>query len=409
MNRCIWLLFFSASIFADILVDLEEQLPSILNGISEVEGDFAKVEPFPDEGGSFINAVYLVTTSAGEEFALKVENPNWKDKKTLNEVVSINHLARRTSIPVPYVMYFENDLVKSPFSAEYILMKRVKGKPLNHVIESIRSNKEQYSELLAGLADVIAELKSQKFNKIGNFKGFERLEVGEVIDFPLRNMSDGFESFSQYAKSWLGYYCSEMKRLRLEKHQNSAYFDKYIPILERWLSRESFTFLDKDDDVFVYSHQDFVMKNILVEGSDVTAVLDWEWSGSALPEFEAKTGFDFLYSSEDKRQFSALLEERGVYNFFKDPPLERQIFYRLIGDIYSFIACYEWLEGKLEHTAKFLDQKLEQRKVRGTPNFDMTAYLEKKDNDLDYCILKFDLWMKQYEKKTSNTSFNPSN
>ena len=46
-----------------------------------------------------------------------------------------------------------------------------------------------------------------------------------------------------------------------------------------------------------------------------------------------------------------------------------------MGELYTLISCYEWIEGKLEHSAKFLDQKLEQRRVRTLKTFDMESYI----------------------------------
>jgi len=383
------LFLFTSLLRADIQEDLQRHLPKILEQTTEVQGQFLKVEPFPDQGGSFINSVYLVTTTTGEELVLKLENPTWKDDKTLNEVVSIRYLDKHTSIPVPHIILFESDIESSPFATEYILMNRLKGNPLNHEIENLYQDKERYMELLSNLADVLAELKTIQFQEIGNFKDLGEFTVEGIVDFPTYTCNESIGSFSQYAYHWLNYYYKEMKRLSTEGHPNKKYFDRYIPMIHEWLSSMDMTFLDQSDDVFVYSHQDFVMKNILVEGTDVSAVLDWEWSGSALPEFEPKTGLDFLFTDADRELFSGLLEERGIDNFFASPPENRQLFYRMIGDIYTLISCYEWVEGKLEHTAKFLDQKLEQRKVRSDKNFDMEAFVEGKVKDLDECILKF--------------------
>ena len=70
-----------------------------------------------------------------------------------------------------------------------------------------------------------------------------------------------------------------------------------------------------------------------------------------------------------------MLEEKGIFNFFDPPSPARQIFYEAMGELYTLISCYEWIEGKLEHSAKFLDQKLEQRRVRTLKTFDMESYI----------------------------------
>ncbi len=390
MIRCIFFLLFLSGLCADILDDLHEHLPEIIKRVDEVQGDFLKVEPLPDTGGSFINSVFLVSTTAQEELVLKVENPNWKNKKTLNEVVSIRFLDQHTSIPVPHILLFEDNLERSPFSAEYILMNRIDGIPLNHEIEKIYKDRPLYTELLSNLADILAELKEIRFDSVGNFTNFEKLEVGGIVDFPTYTVEKPCASFSKYASHWLRYYQSEMERLSQCGHRNSFIFQKYLPIMEKWLAEDKLALLDTPADIFVYSHLDFVMKNILVDGAKIKAILDWEWSGSALPEFEGKTGLDFLLTEEDQHLFGTLLKERGMESFFDAPPANRQLFYKIIGDMYALISCYEWIEGKLEHTAKFLDQKLEQRMVKAAAQFDMEQYLEAKVSNLDECIRQFE-------------------
>jgi len=78
-----------------------------------------------------------------------------------------------------------------------------------------------------------------------------------------------------------------------------------------------------------------------------------------------------------------MLEQRGVFNFFDSPLPVRELFYQLMGELYSLISCYEWVEGKLEHSAKFINQKLEQRRVRNSNNFDMKAYVEEISTTLE--------------------------
>ena len=78
-----------------------------------------------------------------------------------------------------------------------------------------------------------------------------------------------------------------------------------------------------------------------------------------------------------------MLEERGIHDFFEPPHNIRQIFYQLMGDLYTLISCYEWVEGKLTHSAKFLIQKLEQRRIRKLKSFDMQSYVDQVSLSLD--------------------------
>lgn len=371
------------SIYADFCQEISDDLRIILQKTEAINGEFTTVIPFPDQGGSFINQVYLVCTDQDEMLVLKVENKNWEREKTLNEVAALEYLNRNTTIPVPKVLAYESAIHDSLIGHEYILMTRVSGTPLNHEFERIYANPELYSHVLEQLADVLAELKQQTFSSIGSLRAQDSTDIKCPIDFANLGYETGCRMFSEYALRWMTYYLSEMKILRDAGHQNAKYFEKHISQLEQLIESPNLCRLDKPEETFPFSHQDFVMKNILIDDETITAILDWEWSGSAPSEFEIKTGCDFLKTPQDVAKFNSMLEQRGVSNFFDPPHPTRQIFYQLMGELYTIISCYEWIEGKLVHSAKFLNQKLEQRFIRNSKNFDMRSYVDDVSSSLD--------------------------
>jgi aminoglycoside phosphotransferase (APT) family kinase protein len=304
---------------ADFCQEIYDNLRSIIHKTEGIEGELESVVPFPDQGGSFINQVYLCCTDRGETFVLKVENANWQREKTLNEVLTLEYLDRYTSIPVPKVLAYECEIYHSLISQEYILMSRVKGNPLNHEFERIYADPDLYRHVLEQLADILAELKQQSFSSIGSLKCPDSLSLKCPIDFANLGYETPCNSFSEYARRWLNYYLHEMKSLKNSGHQNAKYFEKYIPQVEQLLLSSKLSLLDNPLDTFPFSHQDFVMKNILIEDATITAVLDWEWSGAAVPEFESKTGCDFLKTPKDVALFDSMLERRGVPHFFAPP------------------------------------------------------------------------------------------
>ena len=378
----------SRVLYGDFCQEISHNLSLILEKTKGINGKLDRVIPFPDQGGSFINQVYLVSTDKDEELVLKVENINWENEKTVNEVLTLKYIDKYTSIPVPKVLAFENVIHHSTLDREYILMTRMRGSPLNHEFERIYANPQLYHALLEQLADILAQLKKMSFSSIGSLKHPNTLQLKNPIDLLHSKCDTACESFSEYAKRWLSYYLQEMKRLKNSGHRNSLYFEKHIPQVETLLNSLYLSRLDRNDEVFFFSHQDFVMKNILIDGISITAVLDWEWSGAAPAEFEAKSGCDFLKTDQDIALFNSMLEQRGVFNFFTPPPQSRLVFYQLIGELYSLISCYEWIEGKLEHSAKFIDQKLEQRRIRSSNNFDMQSYVVNTSDLLNQYFIK---------------------
>lgn len=375
---------------AGFLAVLHDQLPEILDDNLDEKNLYESVSVLVDGGPSFINSVYLITLKDGRELVIKIGNPVWKGSKTLNEVAALSFLKKNSMIPVPEILAFDSDSDHSAIRNEYIIMPRVEGRPLSSEIGRIYSNKPVYFQILDQLASIIAQLKSFRFASLGNFAFSDEneLEVMGIVDFANYQMNDSCKKYSEYASHALKFYIIEMRKLLNKQNQDAWIYEKYIPLLQDVVHNADFTILD-DHDSFVFCHQDFVMKNILVNESKITAVLDWEWSGAALPENESMTGFDFLLNADDKLYFSKALEKEGVNNFFAPPRYERQLFYRLIGNVYTLVAFREWKEGKLEHTAKFLSQKLEQRKIRNDPNFDMDEFIRSVMIDLDNCIEEF--------------------
>lgn len=391
MTRLCWIPCFIwiGSAYGNILDIVPAHFPALLEEEQSHYGTVDVIIPMPDQGGSLINDVYLITTSLGADLVLKVENTNWARRKTLNEVSSIRYVAENTEIPVPTVVKYHNQIGSSPLGVEYILMTRIKGKAFNLIIDEIYHNKNNYLKILNDLADVIASLHSIQFDYMGNVENRgNELTVISPIEFPISVIDKPCPKFSDYAFAWLSYYVSEMKRLKRDNHPNQESFSRLIPRLENILKTNYFTTLDTPEDLFVYCHQDFVMKNILIDNGSVSGVLDWEWSGPALPEFEIQTGFDFLPTQEDRKLFEELMLKRGFPNFFRSPPLERQLFYELVGHLYSLISCYEWIEGKLEHSAKFLAQKLEQRAAKKTKNFEIDKFSNEKTKIIEELLIK---------------------
>lgn len=378
-----------------ILELVAKNLKHHLDDNPNIKGKILSVEPLKDSGGSFINDVYLLKTTEMEELIIKIANPNWERFKTLNEVNAITFLKNNTTIPVPTIVAYEDDKKRSCIGREYIVMHRMNGKALNLVYNDIKNDQNRKKNILSQLAKILSELRSYKFDRMGSFyRQFDyknKIKPSGVVDYPGCEGINSLQQFSDYSNFSLGYYLSEMKKKIQEGSLDEALYRKYSASLQHLIDKKSFDILNTVGESFVFSHQDFVMKNILIdlEANKVTAILDWEWSGSASKEVESMSGLDFLQTDEDKAFFEKELEKNGVYDFFNKLSIQRQTYYRLIGHVYTLIAYREWKVGKLEHTAKFLSQKLEQRKIRNDPDFDLDSFIKSVMQDLDYCIEYF--------------------
>lgn len=275
------ILFYYNSLYADFCQEIFDDLRVIIHKVESIEGELESIIPFPNQGGSFINQVYLVSTDKNEKLVLKVENANWPKEKTLNEVTTLEYLNRYTSIPVPRVLAYESAMSDSLIGYEYILMTCMKGNPLNHEFERIYTNPDLYHHVLEQLADILAELKKRPFFSIGSLKDPDTEGLKCPIDFANLGYDSPCNDFSEYAHRWLTYYLNEMKSLKDSGHQNATYFKKYIPEIEQLLL-SNLALLNDPRDLFLFSHQDFVMKNILIEYKNYGSIrLGMEWNSYA--------------------------------------------------------------------------------------------------------------------------------
>ena len=176
-----------------------------------------------------------MTTDQNEKFVLKVENTNWKNEKTVNEVQTLAFIDRFTSIPAPIVVAYENAIHDSLIGYEYILMTLMHGVPLNFEFEKIYSDSCLYHNLLQQLADVLAEIKQFNSSFIGSLNSIDSLQLKCSMDFANLGYDTPCEDFAEYAHRWLSYYLKEMKTLVSTGHQNANYFEKYIPNIEKLL------------------------------------------------------------------------------------------------------------------------------------------------------------------------------
>ncbi len=349
------------------LHQLKQELPQLLSELAEVDGSFVDVEPFLDGGKSLINDIYLIRTET-KDLVIKVTSDRWEGKKTVNEVALLKFLKTHSTIPVPKVYAYCADKELSPIHKEYIILEKIEGIPLSLAYPSLANDRALYESVLSQLADILSQLRLFHFDAIGNFLPTEgevaSLTLRSIIDFPDSDPEQPYDSFNAYTKGCISYYISEMEENRLK-------FEPYASSLEKICASMDLS-QTEEDPYFVLSHQDFVMKNILIKDGKITAVLDWEWAASAPREMEALSGLDFLVSPEDRQFFTERLHQNGIHDCFLPLSNQRTKAYELIGGAYSLVAHPEWFHGKLLHTARFLKQKLYQRKIRANPSISLS-------------------------------------
>lgn len=245
----------------------------------------------------YVNPIYFVKTSGGEDLVLRITNPlkRWRRNKTLNEVTIMTFLREKTTIPLPNIYDYSVD--KETIDYEYILMEKIEGEPLSHLYFS--ASDEVKIKYIAQIAEYISQFKQFKFDKIGSFK--ENMEIGVIAD-----IAEGpFYNFKEYISALLNH--------RIEHVSRQERFKKYVPLFKEFDEKVIST-IDEDVDI-VLSHHDLHFKNWMAKDGEIKALIDFEWSG-AFPYCDDIINFDWDYEFDEfpktKKIFYDILAKNNV-------------------------------------------------------------------------------------------------
>ncbi|KAF2756105.1 kinase-like protein [Pseudovirgaria hyperparasitica] len=177
----------------------------------------------------------------------------------LTEAVTMNYVARHTSIPVPKV--YCSFLHKN---RAYIVMERVKGEDLAHAWRKL--SKESLEKIFAQLKDMIQELRTLKPPQdiaVGSCAG------GSLFDSRLPNGSPRFGPFKTFDEfhRWLR---EDIDVTKVGGHVT----DSEVEDLKAMVKKQ-----DVQWPPPVFTHCDLNPSNILVRGDKIVSIIDWEFSG----------------------------------------------------------------------------------------------------------------------------------
>lgn len=265
------------------------------------------------------NRIYIVQTTTNQEYILRLSGRFWKSCKTESEVAALLYLkARCQHVPVPTVFGYCTDKDRSGIEAEYILMEKIEGEPLDKIWPSLASNEQQ--SIVDQFGRAVAEIQSISFPMIGSFKfkptssqmclgigvdpsvdiidPIKVIEIGESVEFkvgPFETFLDYFRRTCEMEIQSLKQ-CSFMKLssdydLRLERIERFVRGFENVDSIPQGICRTALTNVP-----FVFTHGDFEPYNILVdkETMKVTGIFDLEFSGSYPIDNEWFSGFSFL-------------------------------------------------------------------------------------------------------------------
>ncbi|KAI1090217.1 kinase-like domain-containing protein [Rostrohypoxylon terebratum] len=304
----------------------------------------------PEVNASF-HDIYMITlppgkkvTSRGiscddDELVLRVAANYWPRVKTLNEHGVMSYIAKHTNIPIPKLIAWDAS-VNNVLGYEWTLLSRVSGETLSDIWRDLDAN--QMGGILDQLADILVELHSRKFNRIGGIPLHSDTDkdndwvAGWVIDetfwaiheFPLwpagssdedLNIHGPFENYVDYIASQI-----ELYTRQIQAHDKLKSYRHLVRPLQALLAALKEHAEELNKTRLVLAHKDLHFGNIMYDrkSSKITGILDWEFSGVVpAPKWNPRKAFLWNCDNSDNNkakkerllgEFMRRCKDRGV-------------------------------------------------------------------------------------------------
>jgi Ser/Thr protein kinase RdoA (MazF antagonist) len=271
-------------------------------------------------GGAF-NKLFLIESSTGN-FIMRVSMPVCPTYKTRSEVSTILWLRKRTQIPVPAIIAYDDTSINE-LGFEWILMEMMPGQSLYHRWRQIPiEDKENLVRTLAGYQyDLLSE--QNRSRSIGNI--YHVKDVGETLDAPQEIHCTEEMRFHIGRMVSLTFFWGDQAKATIPRGPFRNSLDWLQTRLDLTLEEQQSTLkhLDDEDDIETAEkaitlvkrlftllpaafasqnpepeqtalwHHDLSLSNILInDKNEITAIVDWEcvsvqplWRATQVPPF----------------------------------------------------------------------------------------------------------------------------
>lgn len=255
--------------------------------------------------GAF-NKIYLVQTSQ-QQFLIRITLPVCPHTKTRGEVTTLRFLRRKTTIPVPEVIAFD-DSADNEIGFEWILMELMPGVSAYKKWRTMTPF--QKVAFVQRIAEFQAQILQHTFSGIGTLttkedKSHQEERPGEMV-FPAFFMGEHynweiphgpFRSSYDWLFSYLQAVVKEHETALAKAEDEDEKEDAILAISVgqrlMQLLPKIFPPLQAPPERSVIRHDDLSLTNILVDDQGtITALIDWEsvsamplWTATQLPRF----------------------------------------------------------------------------------------------------------------------------
>ncbi|KAF9315915.1 hypothetical protein BG003_002557 [Podila horticola] len=279
------------------------------------------------------NRVYLARCTDGSEYVIRLGGRFWDHTKITNEAGALR-LARQAlgdTVAVPTFVgtsieeakihtEIENRIV--PF--DYIIMDRLPGVPLDTIWDGLTQDEKK--DIADQAAAIFAALRSIKLDAIGNFiNGPENQpEIGPM-------MEGGQGPFTSWGAFVAKNIAQEIKYMH-DHESNFAEIAAFLPRLKQLIAKVKSGELEKqfDDESTAaerpisFLHGDMESRNMLVVGTKIMGLHDFEFAGGFPSEQEWCAGFEWLFAraedpfdeSEQQKLRDMTGDEKELLDYF---------------------------------------------------------------------------------------------
>ncbi|KAM3497916.1 hypothetical protein MY10362_008745 [Beauveria mimosiformis] len=245
-------------------------------------------EIFGEDNGSFNACFFVLFPDDGARWVVRVpietefQQP-WE--KLQSEVATVKYLRSATKIPVPRIhAYGRGEMLMNDKATTqmFLISDYIHGKPLEP-LELMESEKAIRSRLLQSILDILLELRSVEFDRIGSLmpgKSDEEPVVGNLLTFAANEIPGArlptFATGQEYMQSQydmvLQHTAVPCKGLEegIARHELFAAhsLQKYFTVPDA-----------VNNGPFVLHHPDLLLRNIIVnDDMEIQGIIDWEFT-----------------------------------------------------------------------------------------------------------------------------------
>jgi len=194
------------------------------------------------------NEVYDITITNNSHYILRISRAD--NRKLYLERWAIEK-AKKIDLPVPEIILVDSGEDNGE-KLDYSLETKINGRPLDEILKNSH-DKKLVEKIISDAGAILSQIHTIKTNGFG--------DIDETGTSKFKNLKDSILDREKY------------KHIFIEAAKNSNLNPKAIDVMFK-IFKSNAALLDNSTPVLI--HNDFGPQHIMVEGSKISGILDWE-------------------------------------------------------------------------------------------------------------------------------------